>query len=148
MCPFSFSWTVYFGPDAQNKLYFFYLAAALGEKLICFSQSLGTLDVLEKFIKEDKNLPQEEPWSRRIWRIDGKSNSIDREKIIRDFSDYHQVLIRVFDFESRVVRSNRPWNHKMLLNFEIKILERNFAYFNKSRMCWNQCRCSDPSGHV
>ena len=74
-----------------TKSEYFFSAAALGEKLICFSQSLGTLDVLEKFIKEDKNLPQEEPWSKRIWRIDGKSNSIDREKIIKDFSDYHQV---------------------------------------------------------
>ena len=90
-----------FGPSGLNltpktNSNISFSAAALGEKLICFSQSLGTLDVLEKFIKEDKNLPQEEPWSRRIWRIDGKSNSIDREKIIKDFSDYHQVEFFLF----------------------------------------------------
>jgi len=99
--PVSPFWAVHFYPDSKSTLIIF-LAAALGEKLICFSQSLGTLDVLEKFIKEDKNLPQEEPWSRRIWRIDGKSNSIDREKIIKDFSDYHQVYssFSVFRVES------------------------------------------------
>ena len=63
--PVSPFWAVHFYPDSKSTLIIF-LAAALGEKLICFSQSLGTLDVLEKFIKEDKNLPQEEPWSRRI----------------------------------------------------------------------------------
>ena len=56
------------------------MAASLGEKLICFSQSLGTLDLIDKFIKADPELPG---WSDRIWRIDGKSNSMEREKTIR-----------------------------------------------------------------
>ena len=55
-------------------------AAALGEKIICFSQSLGTLDLIGKFIRIDDELPG---WEKRIWRIDGKSNSIEREKTIR-----------------------------------------------------------------
>ena len=55
-------------------------AAALGEKIICFSQSLGTLDLIGKFIRQDDELPG---WDKRIWRIDGKSNSIEREKTIR-----------------------------------------------------------------
>ena len=99
-----------------------FLAAALGEKLICFSQSLGTLDVLEKFIKEDKNLPQEEPWSKRIWRIDGKSNSIDREKIIKDFSDYHQVFsIKCHQETSfdNVVTKDVSWWHLTLSEVQV-----------------------------
>ena len=47
---------------------------------------LVTLDVLGKFISEDKNLPGDN-WLKRIWRIDGSNGSLDREKIIRDFSN-------------------------------------------------------------
>ena len=45
----------------------------------------------------DPSLPQDpEPWTRRIWRIDGKSNSFDREKIIKEFSVYaHSAILLI-----------------------------------------------------
>ena len=72
-------------------------AAALGEKLICFSQSLGTLDLIDKFIKEDPQLPG---WEKHIWRIDGKSNSFDREKTIKvQIKNYLKNSIKFYQAE-------------------------------------------------
>ncbi|XP_022237825.1 helicase ARIP4-like isoform X2 [Limulus polyphemus] len=61
-----------------------------GDKLLVFSQSLFTLNLLEEFLamKEVPLRPAEEKWCRNVnyFRLDGSTNGLDREKIINDFN--------------------------------------------------------------
>ncbi|XP_076362216.1 helicase ARIP4-like isoform X2 [Tachypleus tridentatus] len=61
-----------------------------GDKLLVFSQSLFTLNLLEEFLatKEVPLRPAEEKWCRNVnyFRLDGSTNGLDREKIINNFN--------------------------------------------------------------
>ena len=71
---------------------------ALGEKLLVFSQSLYTLDLIEKLLGKIR-MPNGEEWSRskNYLRLDGSTNSLERDKLVNNFnspnSKYHLFLL-------------------------------------------------------
>ena len=66
---------------------------------------LGTLDCIGKFIREATDLPGEN-WSRRIWRIDGSSGSLEREKIINEFTAFGEPAILLISTRAGCVGIN------------------------------------------
>ena len=67
--------------------------------------SLGTLDCIGKFIRQANYLPGDN-WANRIWRIDGSSGSLEREKIIQDFSNFDQPAILLISTRAGCVGIN------------------------------------------
>lgn len=66
---------------------------AVGDKLLVFSQSLLTLDLMERFLNERQipdrpNIPPGERWSRNFnyCRLDGKTHAQERERLINNFN--------------------------------------------------------------
>ena len=77
---------------------------AVNDKLLIFSQSLFTLDLIEEFLGE-RYVPilgeRKEKWSRWLnyYRIDGSTSSAEREKLIKQFN--HDKKIYLFLLSTR-----------------------------------------------
>ncbi|KAK4876042.1 hypothetical protein RN001_012464 [Aquatica leii] len=66
---------------------------ALGDRLLLFSQSLITLDLVEQFLQTN-NVPGEtEKWSKNssYYRLDGSTSALEREKLINEFNSNPKI---------------------------------------------------------
>eukprot|EP00124_Ichthyophonus_hoferi_P001052 Ihof_evm4s48 gene=Ihof_evmTU4s48 len=72
---------------------------AVREKVLVFSQSLGTLDVLEQTLQErlapSKYGRENRRWTNGVhyYRLDGSMSASQREKKINDFNDHNQETV-------------------------------------------------------
>jgi RAD54-like protein 2 len=60
----------------------------LGDRLLVFSQSLLTLNLLERFLQRRKIPNSQNYWSRNhsYFRLDGSTSALEREKLINEFN--------------------------------------------------------------
>ncbi|PNF37539.1 hypothetical protein B7P43_G13810 [Cryptotermes secundus] len=61
---------------------------ALGDRMLVFSQSLFTLNLIEDFLQRN-NLPgRQEKWARNCnyYRLDGSTSALEREKLINEYN--------------------------------------------------------------
>lgn len=67
----------------------------IGDKILLFSQSLFTLDLLEEYLKQRKIPTENCNWhkNRSYVRLDGKTNAMERERLIARFQNEPQVLL-------------------------------------------------------
>ncbi|KAF5306967.1 hypothetical protein FQR65_LT07189 [Abscondita terminalis] len=66
---------------------------ALSDRLLLFSQSLITLDLVEQFLQTN-NVPGEtERWSKNTnyYRLDGSTSALEREKLINEFNSNPKI---------------------------------------------------------
>ncbi|XP_035785404.1 uncharacterized protein LOC118463145 [Anopheles albimanus] len=65
----------------------------LGDRLLVFSQSLLTLNLIERFLQRNKIPGTESNWSRNIsyFRLDGSTVAQEREKLINEFNSNPNV---------------------------------------------------------
>ncbi|XP_050090014.1 uncharacterized protein LOC126574092 isoform X2 [Anopheles aquasalis] len=65
----------------------------LGDRLLVFSQSLLTLNLIERFLQNNKIPGTESHWSRNIsyFRLDGSTVAQEREKLINEFNSNPNV---------------------------------------------------------
>ncbi|ETN59852.1 steroid receptor-interacting snf2 domain protein [Anopheles darlingi] len=65
----------------------------LGDRLLVFSQSLLTLNLIERFLQRNKIPGTESHWSRNIsyFRLDGSTVAQEREKLINEFNSNPNV---------------------------------------------------------
>ena len=69
----------------------------LGDRLLVFSQSLLTLNILERFLQRSK-IPNSEPetcWAKNVsyFRLDGSTTALEREKLINEFNANPKVKL-------------------------------------------------------
>lgn len=59
-----------------------------GDRLLLFSQSLLTLNILEKFLQRNKVPLTENSWAKNVnyFRLDGSTPALEREKLINEFN--------------------------------------------------------------
>ncbi|CAF4410524.1 unnamed protein product, partial [Rotaria socialis] len=64
------------------------LSIKVGDKVLLFSQSLLSLDKLEDFLSHRKIPNTEQKWQKNVnyYRLDGATNSLEREKLINAFN--------------------------------------------------------------
>ena len=67
----------------------------LGDRLLVFSQSLLTLNVLERFLQRSKIPKTETSWMKNVsyFRLDGSTAALDREKLINEFNGNSKVKL-------------------------------------------------------
>lgn len=67
----------------------------LGDRLLIFSQSLFTLDLIEKMLSQRYVPGTNEKWSKLVnyYRLDGSTSSLDREKFIRSFNNNEEAKL-------------------------------------------------------
>lgn len=67
----------------------------LGDRILVFSQSLLTLNVMEKFLQKNKIHGTEENWAKNTsyFRLDGSTSALDREKLITEFNSNPRVKL-------------------------------------------------------
>ena len=65
-----------------------------GEKILLFSQSLLTLNMIEQFLAKTFVPNSEEKWEKykNYYRIDGSTNGLEREKLINSFNEKNNGL--------------------------------------------------------
>ncbi|GLH05092.1 Uncharacterized protein GBIM_10708 [Gryllus bimaculatus] len=86
--------------SAKMEVFFCILeeSMALGDRMLVFSQSLFTLNLIEDFLQRS-NLPgSQEKWSRNwnYYRLDGSTSALEREKLINEYnsnSNIHLFLV-------------------------------------------------------
>nr|CAD7429201.1 unnamed protein product [Timema monikensis] len=63
-------------------------AMMLGDRLLVFSQSLFTLDLIEDFLQRCTLPGHEEKWARNVnyYRLDGSTSALEREKLINEYN--------------------------------------------------------------
>ncbi|XP_063226661.1 uncharacterized protein LOC134533208 isoform X2 [Bacillus rossius redtenbacheri] len=76
--------------SAKMEVFFCILeeSMALGDRLLVFSQSLFTLNLIEDFLQRSNVPGQEEKWARSInyYRLDGSTSALEREKLINEYN--------------------------------------------------------------
>merc|ERR1719300_1140209 len=85
--------------DNSNKLVIF--LGILEESLLCddrillFSQSLFTLNLIEEFLKQKKITNEQAPWvnGETYYRLDGSTSSLERERLINSFNSDTKVKL-------------------------------------------------------
>jgi transcriptional regulator ATRX len=111
------------------------LAAERGEKVLVFSQSLPTLDVLETILRFDRA----QTWvkGQDYWRIDGSVDGESRQSSIDCFQDERQTRLRLFLISiragslginltaaNRVIIFDASWNP----TFDLQAMFRVYRY--------------------
>ena len=106
------------GPKFQIMFDIIETTVSMGEKLLVFSQSIPTLNLLEMFLHNSfvPNQtahshplgPDSISYSNQVWklnhnylRLDGSSSSLDRHHMISDFNDSKQPQIKLFLISTR-----------------------------------------------
>lgn len=66
-----------------------------GDRLLLFSQSLLTLNILEKFLQRNKVPLTENAWAKNVnyFRLDGSTPGLEREKLINEFNSNENVKL-------------------------------------------------------
>ncbi|KAF5298194.1 hypothetical protein FQA39_LY02618 [Lamprigera yunnana] len=66
---------------------------ALGDRLLLFSQSLITLDLVEQFLQTNNVPGESERWSKNnsYYRLDGSTSALEREKLINEFNSNSKI---------------------------------------------------------
>lgn len=66
-----------------------------GDRLLLFSQSLLTLNILEKFLQQNKVPLTENNWAKNVnyFRLDGSTPALEREKLINEFNSNENVKL-------------------------------------------------------
>ncbi|XP_014250667.1 uncharacterized protein LOC106667310 isoform X2 [Cimex lectularius] len=61
---------------------------ALGDRILLFSQSLFTLNLIEELLQQQQVYGKTEKWAKNInyYRLDGSTTAIEREKLINEFN--------------------------------------------------------------
>lgn len=67
----------------------------LGDRILVFSQSLLTLNILERFLQRSKIPNTETNWARNTsyFRLDGSTAALEREKLINEFNSNSNVKL-------------------------------------------------------
>ncbi|KAG5873295.1 hypothetical protein JTB14_028409 [Gonioctena quinquepunctata] len=70
-------------------------SVALGDRLLAFSQSLITLDVIEQFLQMNKVPGETFNWAKNVsyYRLDGSTSALEREKLINEFNSNPKILL-------------------------------------------------------
>ena len=68
----------------------------LGDRILVFSQSLLTLNLMERFLTRSKIPNSELCWKKNesYFRLDGSTAALEREKLINDFN--HNTTVKLF----------------------------------------------------
>ncbi|KAK5645457.1 hypothetical protein RI129_006757 [Pyrocoelia pectoralis] len=68
---------------------------ALGDRLLLFSQSLITLDLVEQFLQMNEVPGETERWCKNInyYRLDGSTSALEREKLINEFNSNPKIYL-------------------------------------------------------
>ncbi|XP_055602196.1 uncharacterized protein LOC129750991 [Uranotaenia lowii] len=77
---------------------FFYLleeSIKLGDRMLVFSQSLLTLNLIERFLQRQKIPGLENNWAKNTsyYRLDGSTTAQEREKLINEFNSNPNILL-------------------------------------------------------
>lgn len=66
---------------------------ALGDRLLVFSQSLITLDLIEQFLQSNQVPGDTVNWNRNTsyYRLDGSTSALEREKLINEFNSNPKI---------------------------------------------------------
>lgn len=61
---------------------------AVNDRILMFSQSLFTLNLIEEFLRRKKLTKAEEPWQQGVnyFRLDGSTSALERERLINNFN--------------------------------------------------------------
>jgi len=61
---------------------------AVNDRILMFSQSLFTLNLIEEFLRRKKLTKAEEPWQQGVnyFRLDGSTSALERERLINSFN--------------------------------------------------------------
>merc|ERR1712106_641238 len=61
---------------------------AVNDRILLFSQSLFTLNLIEEFLRRKKLTNAEEPWQQGVnyYRLDGSTSALERERLINGFN--------------------------------------------------------------
>lgn len=67
----------------------------LGDRLLVFSQSLLTLNLLERFLQKAKIPDTDSNWAKNVsyFRLDGSTAALEREKLINEFNSNSKVKL-------------------------------------------------------
>merc|ERR1719471_596569 len=85
--------------EYSNKLHIFLgileESLACQDRLLLFSQSLFTLNLIEEFLKKKKLTNVEEPWvcGETYYRLDGSTSAMERERLINSFNTNPKVKL-------------------------------------------------------
>uniref|UniRef100_T1HE03 Helicase C-terminal domain-containing protein n=1 Tax=Rhodnius prolixus TaxID=13249 RepID=T1HE03_RHOPR len=78
--------------NASGKMAIFFCileeSIALGDRILVFSQSLFTLNLIEELLQQHIVLGKQERWMKNVnyYRLDGSTTAIEREKLINEFN--------------------------------------------------------------
>eukprot|EP00093_Oithona_nana_P006012 06012.XXX_346757_342959_1 [CDS] Oithona nana genome sequencing. len=74
-----------------------------GERMLLFSQSLLTLDLIEEFLRERQVPSTEEKWTNgtNYFRLDGSTPSMERDRLINAFNKAEAIKIPLFLVSTR-----------------------------------------------
>lgn len=83
--------------SAKMELFFYILneSIKLGDRLLLFSQSLFTLNLIEDFLERNYIPGTNCPWERNTnyYRLDGSTHALEREKLINEFNTNPHVYL-------------------------------------------------------
>ncbi|XP_050302168.1 uncharacterized protein LOC126740238 [Anthonomus grandis grandis] len=68
---------------------------ALGDRLLVFSQSLITLDLIEQFLQASQIPGETQKWAKNVsyYRLDGSTGAQEREKLINEFNSNPKIHV-------------------------------------------------------
>ncbi|KRT81472.1 helicase, partial [Oryctes borbonicus] len=68
---------------------------ALGDRLLLFSQSLITLDLIEQFLQMNMCPGETHNWAKNVnyYRLDGSTSALEREKLINEFNSNPKIYL-------------------------------------------------------
>jgi len=85
--------------ENSNKLQVFLAilesSIEVGDRILLFSQSLFTLNLIEDFLQKKELTNCEEPWKlgETYYRLDGSTSSLERDRLITDFNSNQKVKL-------------------------------------------------------
>jgi RAD54-like protein 2 len=85
--------------DNSNKLQIFLgileESLAVNDRILLFSQSLFTLNLIEEFLRRKKLSQAEEPWQQgtNYFRLDGSTSALERERLINNFNNNTNIKL-------------------------------------------------------
>lgn len=76
--------------SAKMQIFFCILqeSMALGDRILLFSQSLFTLNLIEEFLQKSEVPGTEDKWAKNkhYYRLDGSTSALEREKLINEYN--------------------------------------------------------------